>query len=65
MQNVFIRKRGNKHVVTLEYRDKQSGKRKQKALGSYDKKKEAEDALIEEKSKIINGNFVIPKKITF
>ncbi|KYN77137.1 recombinase [Clostridium sporogenes] len=65
MQNVFIRKRGNKHVVTLEYRDKQSGKRKQKALGSYDKKKEAEDALIEEKSKIINGNFIIPEKITF
>ncbi len=44
MQNVFIRKRGKKYVVTLEYRNKETGKKQQKALGSYNKKKEAEDA---------------------
>ncbi|MGU9539212.1 tyrosine-type recombinase/integrase [Clostridium tepidum] len=65
MQTVFIRKRGKKYVVTLEYRDKETGKKKQKALGSFDKKKDAEKVLIEEKSKIINGNFIMPEKITF
>lgn len=65
MQIVFIRKRGKKYVLTLEYRSKKDSKRKQKALGSFDKKKDAEKALIEEKSKINNNNFIIPEKITF
>jgi integrase len=65
MQIVFIRKRGKKYVVTLEYRDIESGKKKQKALSSHDKKKEAEKSLIESKSKINNNDFIMPEKITF
>lgn len=65
MQTVFIRKRGKKYVVTLEYRDSSDGKKKQKSLGSYDKKKDAEKLLIEEKSKINNNDFIMPEKTTF
>lgn len=62
MQLVFIRKRGKKYVVTLEYRDIETGKKKQKSLGSYDKKKDAEKSLIENKSKINNNDFIMPEK---
>lgn len=64
MQSVFIRERGKKFIIYLKYRDT-DGKVKQKSLRSFDKISEAKKALIEEKHKINNDNFIMPQKTTF
>ena len=60
---VFIRQRGKKYHVIIEYRDKDN-RRKQKSLGSYDSSRQANKVLIQEKSKLLNNNLVIPNKLT-
>lgn len=61
--NIFIRKRNSKYSVVLEYRHTDN-KLKQKTLASFDKKKEAEKKLTEEKQKLYTDNFIMPEKIT-
>ena len=60
---VFVRQRGKKHHVMVEYRDKDN-RRKQKSLGSYDSSRQANKVMIQEKSKLLNNNLVIPNKLT-
>lgn len=63
MSFVFIRKRSKNYIVYLEYKDTDTGKRKQKNMGSYDKKKDANKKLIELKDSIYNDNLITPNKI--
>lgn len=60
---IFIRKRRNKYVVCLDYRD-ETGKRKQKQLESFDKEKQAIKYMTLEQSKIYQNMYVLPEKIT-
>ena len=64
IESTFIRKRGNNYNVYIEYINEE-GKRKQKSLGKYDTKKEAEKHLVDLKSSINNNKFIISKDITF
>lgn len=58
-----IRKREKRYTVVLELeRDPITGKRKQKSMGGYKTKKEAESALIEIVSKINRNEFITPEK---
>lgn len=59
----FIRKRGNNYNVIVEYIN-ENGDVKQKSLGKYSNKKDAEKHLIDLKSSINNNKFVISKDIT-
>ncbi|MCE0608615.1 Arm DNA-binding domain-containing protein, partial [Clostridioides difficile] len=52
IKSAFIRKRGEKFYVYVEYIEETTGKIKQKSYGSYEKKKDAEKHLIEIKSTI-------------
>ncbi|MFL8474879.1 Arm DNA-binding domain-containing protein, partial [Clostridioides difficile] len=52
IKSAFIRKRGEKFHVYVEYVEEETGKKKQKSYGSYEKKKDAEKHLIEIKSTI-------------
>ncbi|EQF24508.1 putative integrase domain protein [Clostridioides difficile CD160] len=45
--------------------EEETGKKKQKNYGSYEKKKDAEKHLIEIKSTINNNKFVVQSNITF
>ncbi|AQU09079.1 Arm DNA-binding domain-containing protein [Clostridioides difficile] len=65
IKSAFIRKRGEKFYVYVEYIEETTGKIKQKSYGSYEKKKDAEKHLIEIKSTINNNKFVAPKDMTF
>jgi integrase len=64
IKSSFVRKRGNNYNVYIEYID-ETGKFKQKSLGKYESKKDAEKHLIDLKSSINNNKFIISKDITF
>ncbi|HBE8785673.1 TPA: site-specific integrase [Clostridioides difficile] len=64
IKSAFIRKRGEKFHVYVEYVEEETGKKKQKSYGSYEKKKDAEKHLIEIKSTINNNKFITPNKTT-
>ncbi|XTR36686.1 tyrosine-type recombinase/integrase [Paraclostridium tenue] len=64
-KTAFIRSRYNKYYVYVEYTDTETGKRKQKNYGCFEKKKDAEKHLIEIKSSINNNKFSTPSNITF
>ncbi|HGT1578851.1 TPA: tyrosine-type recombinase/integrase, partial [Clostridioides difficile] len=64
IKSAFIRKRGEKFHVYVEYIEEMTGKIKQKSYGSYEKKKDAEKHLIEIKSTINNNKFITPNKTT-
>lgn len=64
IKSSFVRKRGNNYNVYIEYID-EVGKLKQKSLGKYSNKKDAEKHLIDLKSSINNNKFIISKDITF
>lgn len=65
IKSAFIRKRSEKFHVYVEYVEEETGKKKQKSYGSYEKKKDAEKYLIEIKSTINNNKFVTPSNIIF
>ncbi len=60
MISLFIRKKNNKFCVIYEYRDEVTKKRRQKQLGAFEKKKDANTLLAEERLKIDRGLFVKP-----
>lgn len=63
MAGGHIRKRDKSYNVVVELeRDPVTGKRKQKSIGSFKTKKEAEKALVETVSKINRNEFIMPKK---
>lgn len=62
--NAFIRKRNKNYVVYLEFRDDESGKRKQKNMGAFDKKRDANKRLAEVKDSIYKDSFLVPNEIT-
>ena len=64
IKSSFVRKRGNNYNVYIEYID-ETGKLKQKSLGKYESKKDAEKHLIDLKSSINNNKYIIPQDITF
>ena len=64
IKSSFIRKRGENYNVIIEYYI-EDGKLKQKSLGKYPNKKDAEKHLIDLKSSINNNKFIISKEITF
>ncbi|MCC0658383.1 site-specific integrase [Clostridioides sp. ES-S-0123-01] len=64
IKSAFIRKRSEKFHVYVEYVEEETGKKKQKSYGSYEKKKDAEKHLIEIKSTINNNKFVAPNTVT-
>lgn len=65
IKSAFIRKRGGEFHVYVEYVEEETGKKKQKSYGSYERKKDAEKHLIEIKSTINNNKFVAPIDVTF
>lgn len=64
IKSSFIRKRGGNFNVIIEYYS-EDGKLKQKSLGKYQNKKDADKHLIDLKSSINNNKFIISKDITF
>lgn len=64
VKSTFIRKRGNKYHVYIEYID-DNNNTKQKSQGSFINKKEADKLLIEIKNSVFNGKYIIPKNINF
>lgn len=64
IKSSFTRKRGDNYNVIIEYYN-EDGKLKQKSLGKYSNKKDAEKHLIDLKSSINNNKFIISKNITF
>ncbi|WP_195251743.1 tyrosine-type recombinase/integrase [Romboutsia sp. 1001713B170207_170306_H8] len=64
MSFVFIRKRSKNYIVYLEYKDPESGKKKQKNMGSFEKKRDANKRLVELKDEIYNDDFLTPNKVT-
>uniref|UniRef100_UPI001A9152C7 Arm DNA-binding domain-containing protein n=1 Tax=Clostridioides difficile TaxID=1496 RepID=UPI001A9152C7 len=62
--NAFIRKRNKNYVVYLEFGDEKTGKRKQKNMGTFDKKREASKRLNEVKESLYNDGFLVPSEIT-
>lgn len=65
MSFAFIRKRSKNYIVYLEYKDAESGKKIQKNMGSFDKKRDASKKLIELKESILNDELAIPNTIKF
>ena len=63
IKSSFVRKRGNNYNVYIEYID-ENNNLKQKSLGKYESKKDAEKHLIDLKSSINNNKFIISKDIT-
>lgn len=63
MSFAFIRKRSKNYIVYLEYKDVESGKKYQKNMGSYDKKREASKRLNEIKESIFNDNLSLPNAL--
>ncbi|WP_304340223.1 tyrosine-type recombinase/integrase [Metaclostridioides mangenotii] len=59
MGSVFIRKRSKNYIVYLEYKDSDTSKRKQKNMGSFEKKKEATKRMIELKNSLLNDEPVV------
>lgn len=65
LKSIFIRKRGKKYYVYLEYIDPTTGKPKQKSQGSFEKKKDAQALLVKLKHNVISDKFIMPSSITF
>lgn len=65
MKSIFIRKRGKKFYVYLEYIDPTTGKKKQKNQGTFEKKKDAQALLVKLKHSVISDKFIMPSSITF
>lgn len=63
IKSVFIRKRNNNYNVIVEYYNEEY-KLKQKSMGRYTNKREAEKHLIKLKNDINNNSFSTPKDIT-
>lgn len=63
IKSTFIRKRGDNYNVIVEYYN-EKGKIKQKSIGKYNNKKEADKHLIDLKSSINNNKFIISKDTT-
>ncbi|HFL3696659.1 tyrosine-type recombinase/integrase [Clostridioides difficile] len=61
--NAFVRKRTKNYIVYLEYKD-ELGNRKQKNMGAYLKRRDANRRLAELKDKIYNDNVLVPNEIT-
>ena len=64
MSFAFIRKRSKNYIVYLEYKDPETNKKKQKNMGSFEKKRDASKKLTEIKDSIYNEDFILPNKIT-
>jgi len=63
IKSTFIRKRGNNYNVIVEYYDIDK-KIRQKSVGKYTNKKDADKHLIDLKSSINNNNYIVSKNIT-
>lgn len=63
MSIAFIRKRSKNYIVYLEYLDKQTNKRKQKNMGSYQLKRDANKRLNEVKEEIYKDELLLPNNI--
>ncbi len=63
IKTAFIRKRCDNYNVVVEYMNEE-GKIKQKSLGKYKSKKDAEKHLIKVKNNININKFIIPQDIT-
>ena len=57
IKSSFVRKRGNNYNVYIEYID-ENNNLKQKSLGKYSNKKDAEKHLIDLKSSINNNKYI-------
>ncbi|MGL5346919.1 MAG: tyrosine-type recombinase/integrase [Peptostreptococcaceae bacterium] len=64
MSFAFIRKRSKNYIVYLEYKDKETGKKIQKNMGSYDKKRDASKKLTELKDTIYNDELIVPNTVS-
>lgn len=64
MSYVFIRKRSKNYIVYLEYKDKDTGKKTQKNMGSFDKKRDANKKLTEIKDSLYKDEFLVPNSLT-
>ena len=64
MSFVFIRKRSKNYIVYLEYKDPETGKKKQKNMGSFEKKRDANKKLTELKDTIYKDDLLTPSAIT-
>ena len=63
MSFAFIRKRSKNYIVYLEYKDENSGKKIQKNMGSFEKKRDASRKLNELKDSIFNDELVLPNAV--
>lgn len=63
MSFAFIRKRSKNYIVYLEYKDQESGKKVQKNMGSFEKKRDASKKLSELKDSIYNDELALPSTI--
>lgn len=63
MSFAFIRKRSKNYIVYLEYKDKETGKKTQKNMGSYEKKRDASKKLTEIKDTIYKDELIVPSTI--
>ena len=63
MSVVFLRKRSKNYIVYLEYLDKKTNKRKQKNMGSYPLKRDANKRLNEIKEEIYKDELLVPNEI--
>ena len=64
MRFAFIRKRSKNYIVYLEYKDAETGKKKQKNMGSFEKKRDANKRLVELKDELYNDEFINPQKMS-
>lgn len=65
MSFAFIRKRSKNYIVYLEYKDQITGKKIQKNMGSFEKKRDASKKLNELKESIYNDELSCPNTINF
>ncbi len=63
MSRVFLRKRSKNYIVYLEYLDKETNKRRQKNMGSYPLKRDANKRLNEIKEEIYKEELLLPNEI--
>lgn len=63
MSRVFLRKRSKNYIVYLEYLDKKTNKRKQKNMGSYPLKRDANKRLNEIKEEIYKDELLVPNEM--
>ena len=63
MSRDFLRKRSKNYIVYLEYFDKETNKRKQKNMGSYPLKRDANKRLNEVKEEIYKEELLLPNEI--